>query len=182
MIALLIEIRDFPDYVPFSVNIAPLLANPHIRDAQTFDVWPLLPAPLREELQAAIGETTLAGDDGEFSNGEFYTPTPSNLQAMPAIFREAVRPLLVLESAARMLLWHGAHVTPNGLETLSDGQNTEVSDKRRNELRQDLLAKAGYYRAKLEAALRAAYPTAYSSSCGSARRAASSGGLTTYAV
>ena len=181
MIALLITLADFPDYTPFSVNIGAHLVNPHIRSAQAFDVWPLLPAALRAELQAAFGEATLAGSEGEFYGGEFYTPTPSNLAAMPPIFREYVRPLLVLESARRMLLWHGAHVTPNGLESFSDGSNQAVSGAQRNELRQDLIAQASHYRARLEGALRTAYPSAYSTTCGPARRR-SSGGATISAI
>lgn len=161
MIANLITLADFADYVPFSVNISAALVDPHIRDAQAFDVWPLLPTPLRTELP---------------------TDRSSWQPATEALFTEHLRPLLVLEAARRMLLWHGVHVTPNGAEVIITGSNQPISGQQRTELRADLASKANQYRPGLIAALRAAYPSAGSIGCGSSGRRPGRGGLTTSAI
>ena len=184
MIALLISLSDFPDYVPFSVNIDASLVNPHIRTAQTMEVWPLLPLALRTELIAAVGEAEPSGEAGEFYGAEFYTPSASVLVALPDIFREHVRPLLVVESAREMMLWHGFHVTPAGLQTVSDPSvgAQPVSGASRAELRADLASKCTHYRGRLQTALRLAYPTAYPNTCAGTRRRPGSGGLQISAV
>ena len=184
MIALLISLSDFPDYVPFSVNIDASLVNPHIRTAQTMEVWPLLPLALRTELIAAVGEAEPSGEAGEFYGAEFYTPSASVLVALPDIFREHVRPLLVVESAREMMLWHGLHITPAGAQTISDPSigAQPISGQQRTELRANLATKCTQYRARLETALRLAYPNSYSNTCSGARRRPTSGGLQISAV
>jgi hypothetical protein len=130
---LLISLADFADYTAFSTNISAALVEPYIRDAQRFDVWPLLPANLRTELETARAQW---------------------LPATEKLFTDYVRPLLVLESACRMIVWHGTHVTPAGLEDLaSDLNRTAASTTRRAVLSADLQAKAATYRALLIAAL-----------------------------
>lgn len=162
MNTLLITLADFPDFVPFSINIAGLLVKPHIRDAQTFDVWPVLPVAARTDLEA---------------------PAANWSDATKALFGAFVRPLLVCEAARRMLLWHGAHVTPAGLETISEMGHAPVSGATRTELRADLQAKCAYWRARLETAVAAAYPRAGTTSCTTSRsRRAGHGGLHISAV
>lgn len=132
MTQLLISLADFADYTPFSRNIQASLVEPYIRDAQQFDVWPLLPAALRTELEG-------------------LRPWQASTEAL---FADSLRPLLVLEAAARMLLWHGTHVTPVGLEEqVQQATQLPASSKRRAELCADLQAKAATYRARLLAAL-----------------------------
>ena len=166
MMRLLISLADFPDFVPFSVHIAEALVSPHIRDAQTFDVGPLLPVLTWQALVAALDGGPVAG----------WTEP-----ALAALWSNGVRPLLVSESARRMLLWHGAHVTPNGLETVSDIGHAPVSGQQRAELRADLQAKCAHYRARLASALRTYAPTT-TTSCNRPVRRPGSGGLSISAV
>lgn len=156
--SLLITLADFPDFVPFSVNIDESLVNPHIRDAQTMELWPLLPLALRAELA---------------------TPRAGWLPATAVLFTDFVRPLLVVESARKMLLYHGAHVTAAGLQTVSDPSigAQPVAGAWRTELRADLAAKCTHYRSRLDGALRLAYPTTYANTCSGPRRRPTSGGL-----
>lgn len=156
----LVTLADFPAYVPFSANIGAHLVDPHIREAQTFDVWPLLPGALQTALAAAKADW---------------------LPAELALFDDFVKPLLVTEAARRMLLWHGLHITPNGAETVSDVGHMPISNVQRTELRADLQAKANHYRARLEAALRLAYPSP-GTTCGVVRRRRGHGGMTSAAL
>lgn len=151
---LFISLADFADYTVLSANLPAALVEPYIRDAQRFDVWPLLPA----QVQAQLAE-----------------PTTSWAAATAALFAERIRPLLVLESAARLLLWHGTHVTPAGLEELTTDLNrTPASGARRAALAADLQAKAAHYRAALLAVL----PRSTSAGCGADyRRRPGRGGL-----
>ncbi|MGI4736128.1 MAG: hypothetical protein ACRYG7_13205 [Janthinobacterium lividum] len=184
MTRLLIGLADFPDYVPFSVNIGAHLVEPHIRDAQTFDVWPLLPEALKTALaqprpdpaQVAAADDLPADFPLDFDED---APAAADWSADTiTLFTEYLRPLLVLESARRMLLWHGLHITPAGAEIKVD---QPISNQQRTELRADLAAKASQYRAKLEAALARAQP-ATSSNCGPRRSRPQHGGLRTSAI
>lgn len=181
---LLINIGDFPDFVPFSVHIAPLLVTPHIRDAHTFDVGPLLSTALWLQLETELDTVMPEFNPAEFASSEFLTTTVQAgwiTPALAALWYDAVRPLLVCESARRMLLWHGAHVTANGVETISDVGHMPVSGATRTELRSDLQAKCSHYRARLTARLGPFAPLV--STCGPGRRRRpGAGGLTTYAL
>lgn len=156
MIANLITLADFAGIVPFSVNIGAHLVEPHIADAQELDVWPLLPDALR---------TALAG------------PRPWG-PALEKLFADHLRRLLVLESARRILLWHGLHITPNGAENTA---SQPITDQQRAQLRADLQAKATHYRPGALAAVAMLYPPT-AASCGTRTRRRSNGGLQTSAI
>jgi hypothetical protein len=177
---LLIALADFADFTAFSTNIAPALVNPYIREAQTFDVK--LPAAVRAELEAELANVVPEFKPEEFDSAEFDTTAPqmgwTNLK-LARVWYEAIRPLLVLESARRMLLWHGLHITPNGAELTT---NQPISSQQRAELRADLQAKAGYYRPLVEAGLRSLSTSTVPAPCGATRRRPSRGGYTSSAV
>lgn len=155
----LITVADFTGVVPVSVNIAPALVDPHIADAQLLDLWPLLPEALRTDLQA--------------------DPQP---EKAATLFADYLKRLLVLESARRLLLWHGLHITPNGPETiLTDLNRAAISDQQRSQLRADLAAKAAACRPLAEVAIRAAYPVV-ASGCGRGARRPTRGGFQSSAV
>lgn len=160
----LITKLDFPEFVPLSVNVADNLINPYIRDAYTFEVarlltaaeWALVTAALAPDAVAAPGELLLWA---------------------------ALKPVWVLESFRRFFLWHGTHVTENGVETFSDGGNQPVTGARRAELKADIEAKASHYFLLLDSALRTYRGTVLTTSCSTTtRRRRSQGGLTTHAV
>lgn len=152
----LITLADFKGIVPFSTNISADLADPHIADAQEIDVWPLLPEQLRTELAAGSAQWSAS---------------------LTTLFTDHLKRLLVLESARRMLLWHGLHITPNGAENTA---SLPITDQQRTQLRADLAAKASFYRPAALVAIAALYP-ATTPGCGPVRRA-SRGGLTMSAV
>lgn len=157
----LITKADFPEFVPLSVNVGDHLINPYILDAYTFDVAGLLTAAEWQLLQG---------------------PQPYQEPALVLLWA-ALKPVWVVESFRRFFLWHGTHVTENGVETFSDGGNQPVSSARRAELKADIEAKASHYRRLLEAALRTYRGPAQPTTCTSARRRRpSDGGLKTYAV
>jgi hypothetical protein len=177
---LLITLADFADFTAFSTNIGASLVTPYIREAHTFDVK--LPTAVRADL-----ETELAGIDPAFKPEDFDTADFA-VQAATAgwanttlarLWYEAIRPLLVLESARRMLLWHGLHITPNAAEVTTD---RPISSQQRAELRADLISKASYYRPLFEAGLRSISPTSTVPTCGTPRQRPSSGGLQISAV
>ena len=177
---LLISLADFADFTAFSTNIAPALATPYIREAQQFDVK--LPAAVRAELEAELAVVQPSFKPDEFDGADFNTEANiagwQNL-ALAKVWYEALRPLLVLESARRMLMWHGLHITPNAAEITTD---RPISSQQRAELRADLQAKASYYRPLVEAGLRSLSTTTAPTPCGPTRRRPSSGGFTSYAV
>ena len=153
----LITLADFAGVVPFSVNIGEHLVAPHIADAQELDVLPLLPEALR---------TVLASQPSAWPAG------------VTTLFANHLKRLLVLESARRMLLWHGLHITPNGAESLSA---LPITDQQRTQLRADLQAKASHYRPSVLAAVHVLYPVA-GTTCGTPSRRPGNGGLRTAAL
>jgi hypothetical protein len=178
---LLISIADFPGIVPFSVNIDPLLVDPHIRDAQTFDVK--LGTALYAKLDEALQLTQPEFSPDEFDTQEFKAAAATAGWAddkLASLWYSAVRPLLVCHAARRMMLWHGAHITPNGLETISDVGHMPISTAVRAELRSDLQAKCSHYEALLLPALRSYQPITTPSTCGTSRRRPTRGGLKTH--
>jgi hypothetical protein len=176
---LLISLADFPDFVPFSVNIGAHLVDPHIRDAQTFDV--ALPAAVYAALDTALGVVLPEFKPSDFDGAEFATTAAvAGWTDLPlaALWYAAVRPLLVLHAARRMLLWHGLHITPNGAEITV---NQPISGQQRTELRADLQAKANQYEAVLAGALRTYLPVT-PTVCGATRRRRNSGGFSSHAL
>jgi hypothetical protein len=166
----LITKHDFPEFVPLSVNVADNLVNPYIRDAFTFEVSGLLTAAEWLLVQAAL------------------VPAQEPAEEAPAVVDygqelwAALKPVWVLESFRRFLLWHGTHITSNGVETIANDGNQPVSSARRVELKADIEAKASHYRRLLEAVLRTYRGVPAATSCRPTYRRPSSGGLTTHAV
>lgn len=187
MIANLITLADFPDFVPFSVNTDSSLVDPHIREAQTFDVEPVATLARLRAIAAELPgiATTFRPVDTDAPDFLLLAADAGWADATLArIWYVGIRPLLVCESARRMLLWHGFHVTPAGLQTVSDPSvgAQPVSGASRAELRADLASKCTHYRGRLQTALRLAYPTAYPNTCAGTRRRPGSGGLQISAV
>ncbi|GGG34247.1 DUF6712 family protein [Hymenobacter glacieicola] len=152
---------DFPEFVPFSLNIGDHLLNPHIRDARTFDLGMLSAADWLALEQ----------------------PRPWQVTGLETLYQEFIRPLWVLESARRFLLWHGTHITGSGVDDIADPDHRPVSGQRRAELKADLETKCSYYRNRLDAALRAYRGAAPATTCGPARpRRRGKGGFTLHAV
>jgi hypothetical protein len=180
---LLISILDFPDFTAFSKNIAATLVDPYIREAQTFDVK--LPTVIREELATTLPLIDKAFKPEDFDTANFPAAAVEAGWQNPKLARvwyEGIRPLLVLESARRMLLIHGVHFTPNGVQTISDGGQMPISSQLRAELRADLQAKANHYRPFVEAGLRALSAITVPTTCGPVRRRRGHGGLQTSAI
>jgi hypothetical protein len=178
---LLISIADFADFTAFSKNIGGQLADPYIRDAQTFDVK--LGADLYGKLEAALDLVQPEFKPDEFASPDFATRANvagwADLK-LAELWYSAVRPLLVCHSARRMLLWHGLHITPNSAELTTD---RPISSQQRAELRADLQTKCGHYEALLAVALRAYLPATTPTTCGTTRRRRpTTGGLTTSVV
>lgn len=175
---LLISILDIADFSVFSKNTGAHLVEPHIRDAQQFDVK--LPTDLRAELEAELAVVRPEFKPDEFDGSDFATTANvmgwKNL-ALARVWYEAIRPLLSLESANRMLLWHGRHLTPNSAENTTDNP---LSPQDRAALRADLQAKASYYRPLFDAALRSLSPITAPATCGAPRRRPSRGGYRSY--
>ena len=130
------------------------------------------PAPLRAELESIGAEF----EPSEFDRAEFATALEALPMATQVLFADYLKPLLVMESARRMLLIHGVHITPNGVETISDVGHMPISGQVRAELRADYQHKATHYRNRLELALRQAYPPT-AITCGTPRRRRDRGGL-----
>jgi len=173
---LLITLADIAAFTAFSTNIGAQLVTPYIREAQTFDVK--LPTLVRAELEAELPTIDAAFKPDDFEAVDFPQAAVLAGWANPKLARawyEAIRPLLALEAARRMLLWHGLHITPAGCENASalpitDGQ------------RADLQAKAMHYRALYEAALHTLAPIPAATSCVPVRRRPGNGGLRSAAL
>jgi hypothetical protein len=177
---LLITLADFADFTAFSTNISPALVTPYIREAHTFDVK--LPLAVRTDLETQLADVDSAYKPEDFDTADFATAAATAGWANTTLARlwyEAIRPLLVLESARRMLLWHGLHITPNAAESTTD---RPISSQQRAELRADLISKASYYRPLFEAGLRSIAPAPMVPTCGVRRARPSSGGLQISAI
>jgi hypothetical protein len=188
----LITKADLPDYTKVSVNIADLLINPAIRDAHIFDVGPLLGGLEQQALAAYLANPDRPAFAAAYKAAEllgFPLSELTGLQASPlyrpyVLYTTAVRPLLCYEAYRRFLLDHGAHVTENGVETFSSGNNAPISQGQRAEMRADAAAKCSHYRAVLAGAL-ATYrgAGANQTTCGTAtNRRPTAGGLKTLAI
>lgn len=173
---LLLSKSDFPAFVPFSLNIGAHLVEPHIRAAQRFDLR--LPGLLtRDEMQALEANSEKYArtefDNLEFDPREFLAElleTEWDDKPLYTLFMGFVRPLHVFEAFRRLLVWHGHHVTPNGLEVITDDSHKLVSASVRTELRNDILTQANYYRNALQLALRTYRGAAVPTTCGPLRR------------
>jgi hypothetical protein len=170
---LLISLEDFPDFLPFSVEIAPLLVEPHIRDAQTFDLWPLLPVALRKVYAEPVANWPAAPVGTLFYQDTVFKPAPNQVGVETILFNDFVKPLLVCLSGSRLMLWHGLHVTEAGMEVFTDMGRAPISQAQRVQLRADVQAKATHYQGLFETALRAAYPV--TTPCARRRRPVSGG-------
>jgi hypothetical protein len=184
---LLLTKLDFPPFWPLSQNVADALVNPYILKAQTFDVRPLLRAVEWEGFERHLPATTGLEEfvGVEFEPAEFLAAPPLSDWDDPklaALWAGFVRPLLVTEAFRRLLLWHGTHVTPNGLETMQDVNHLPISTARRAELKADVEAERELYRGRLSAALRAYRGLSPSSTCGPTTRRPGRGGLKTFAL
>jgi hypothetical protein len=153
----LITIADFAGIVPFSVNIGAHLVDPHVADAQLLDFLPRLPEALRTDLAA---------------------PRPWGA-GLEALWADHLRRVLVLESARRLLLWHGLHITPDGAENTA---RLPITDQQRAQLRADLQTKAAHFWPTALAAAGVLYPPTPSTTCGAPRRRPGNGGLRTAAL
>ena len=163
----LITKADLTSYTKVSPNIADLLINPAIQDAHTFDVLPLLSPVEQGNLVAYLA---LAAAD--------RTKDPVHV-----LYTTAVRPLLCYQAYRRFLLDHGAHVTENGVETFSSGNNQPISQAQRSEMRADAAAKCSHFGAVLAGALRVYRGPAATTSCGAGRnRRPRTGGFQSSAV
>lgn len=183
---LLITLHDFPEFWPVSTNIAEELVNPYVLKAQTFDVRPLLTAD--EWAGLVRNQARSAGEFPglEFSPEEFLAsppPTEWDDDALAALWVGFVKPLLVTESFRRQMLWHGTHITQNGLETFFDQNSQPVSSARRAELKADVESARNLYASRLNAALRAYRGATAPTSCApAARRRPRRGGARTFAI
>jgi len=177
---LLIALADIAAFTAFSTNISAHLVTPYIREAQTFDVK--LPALVRTELEAELPTIDPLFKPDDFEAVNFPQAAVLAGWANPKLARawyEAIRPLLALEAARRMLLWHGLHLTPDGAESTAD---RPITDGQRAALRADLQAKAVHYRALYEAALHTLAPISAATSCTPTRRRPGNGGLRSAAI
>lgn len=189
---LLITKADLQDYTRVSVNVADLLINPAIRDAHEFDVLPLLSTTEVLELSAYLADAGLpafalaykTAEDAGFPAADLAVLQASPLYRPHVLYLSAVRPLLCYETYRRFLLDHGAHITENGVETFSSGNNQPISQSQRTEMRSDAAAKCSVYRAKMAGALAVYRGPAYqAASCGnSPTRRPGNGGLRTVAL
>lgn len=198
---LLITQADLPDYTRMSRNIDASQLSPYIRDAHVFDVLPQLrPAEVAAlaalvGLPASLAAFALLTPEAQAAAPlsaaalayQAYTLLPAEAQPLEAghalytLYFEGVRPLLCYHTYRRFLLDHGAHITPNGLETISDAGHMPISGQQRNEMRADAQAKCAHYQAALAIHLRA-YRSPAGPSCTPSTRRPRSGGLTASAI
>jgi hypothetical protein len=187
----LITKADLGDYTKVSANVSDLLIGPAIRDAHMFDVLPLLSPTVVHQLAAYLadserktyGASYAAAEVLGFPEPELAELQASQLYARHVLYTTAVRPLLCYEAYRRFLLDHGAHVTENGVETFSSGNNQPISSTQRTEMRADAATKCTYFRSVLAIELDAYAGTETTTTCGTHRPTRpSSGGLRSIAI
>ncbi|GAA4362767.1 hypothetical protein GCM10023185_31010 [Hymenobacter saemangeumensis] len=178
---LLISQADLSDYTRLSVNIAPLLINPAIRDAHTFDVLPQLRADEETALSAYYALTPTQKEEYILAGEASEDPDVVAFWRRHRLYA-AVRPLLCYHTYRRFLLDHGAHITANGVETISEVGHMPISGQQRAEMRADASAKCAHYQALLVAALQVYRGPVGRPACASSTRRPRSGGLTMTAI
>ncbi len=154
---LLVTKKDFPAFVPFTDQIGDHLVTPHIQDAQLFDVRRLMRKEEYTEMEASAEQHERTEFHFlEFDPREFFTEllqTEWENKKLYTLFMGFVRPLIVCEAFRRLIPYHGAHVTGNGFEVISEMGHQPISAATRAEIREDILTKCNYYRTRLETAL-----------------------------
>lgn len=133
----LIDRDDFQQYVKFSANIPARDVDYQCKDAQEFDVMPLLPVAvitgnnMMTDIEVALFES------------------PVTKQELVSLYNDFVKPLLVCKAYARYLLWAGRNVSQFGLRVNNEDTSIEVSDKARGELIADVEHKCNVYLSRL---------------------------------
>ena len=123
---------EFPTYVKLSKNVKDEEINPHIRDAQILDFM-------------------------QWVDPTFYTDITGSLSSRPelnALLEDYVKQYLICKAFYRFLLWHGRNISPYGIRVNNEETSTEVSDKARAEMMQDVEHKANVYLSMLKDRLR----------------------------
>lgn len=134
----LIDKDDFSAYVPWSDNIKAPQVDVHCFDAQTIDVYPLLPT-------AKVSGNNMT-DDIIFA----LTESPVTQPELVAFWNDYVKPLIVLKAYCRFLLYHGRNITQYGIRVNNEDTSNDVGDKGRGELMADNEHKANVYLMKLK--------------------------------
>ena len=140
--AQLIDKNDFGDYVKWSANIPDRDVDPHCKDAQNFDAFPIMP------LAVVSGNNMIT--DIETALAE----SPVTKPELVAFYNTYLEPFLVCKAYARFLLWHGRNIAQYGFVTNQEDTSIEVSDKTRGEMIADIQSKSNIYWARLTANLK----------------------------
>lgn len=138
----LINKSDFSEYVVFSNNIKDDNIDVHCRDAQNFDVYPIMPT-------AKVSGNNMI-DDIIFA----LTESPVEKPELIALFNDYVKPFMVLKAYCRFLLYHGRNITQYGIRVNNEDTSNDIGDKGRAEFIADNEHKANVYLARLNKALK----------------------------
>jgi len=161
---MLLSKSDIINYSRIGANLPDAEINPFIQDAETFDVIPVLPENMFDDISdllpvAAWDNYTsyITGDkvtnDGKYwiaLSGNIYSePTPSNtdwaLHELLNFWGDYIKPYYAYNAVSRFLVEHGRNVTQFGLTKQVADTFENLDSKERAELKASFDSRANHY-------------------------------------
>lgn len=179
---LLITKQQINKYERLSENIADDVINPHILDAQEYDVEPVLPNALLNAIAAVIlakpqqwNKNKTYATDNVVWFGEpkmWYKATAANTNSEPGgenedwgacelmnFYEQYLVRFLSFKTCYRFIADHGINITQFGVREMVEDSSREISDRRRGAKLGDLNSKANLAAEKISKALAVAKDT-----------------------
>jgi hypothetical protein len=159
---MLITKQNIKDLSQFTLNIEDRIINPHIEDAQEYDLRPTIGDQMIDKLLADFDGGLVAWDiSTNYLTGQFVVynktvykalnnnvglapdtnPLDWSLNELGTFQNKYLRPYLVFSTYRRFLLWAGRNVTQYGLRDMREDTSDPVSDESRAALISDMKIK-----------------------------------------
>lgn len=163
---MLLNKSDLTKYARISDNLKATEIDPFIQDAQIFDVIPVLPDDMFEDIEAALPvpqigwdkNKSYVADDIVFHLDKFWKSAGSNTDSEPItgntdwdlhellnFWLNYVKPFYAYNTLSRFLVEHGRNITQFGITQQTGDTFQNLSDKGRAEMKAQMDSKANHY-------------------------------------
>lgn len=161
--------EDVVSVFPITKNADETLADVHIKDAVTFDLYTVLPDTLLDAIKEVLitnpqqwskVKTYSIGNvvwyDGWWKSKGTNTnsqPSESNpdweVIELLNFWTDYIKPFLVASSVSRWSTWHGYNWTQYGMVKMVDGTFAQLSNEERAPLKADIENKVKYFQSRI---------------------------------